>query len=69
MLKKNIYNIDRNLDYTTVRSIVLKWLDKIAKEEALKNIHSGIIFHFKDNDDLPVNVNKLLAYTFVKAKN
>ena len=59
MLKNNIYNIDRNFDYTTVRSIVLKSLDKIANEEALKNIHNGIIFDSKDNDDY--TVNNLLA--------
>jgi hypothetical protein len=55
MLESNIYNIDRNFDYTTVRSIVLKSLDKIAKEEALKNIHKGVIF-----DSKATNVNKLL---------
>src|ERR687883_316977 len=56
MLETNIYNIDRNFDYTTVRSIVLKSLDKIAKEEALKNISQDTIFDIKTN-----NVNKLLA--------
>ena len=60
MLESNIYNIDRNFDYTTVRSIVLKSLDKIAKEEALKNTHNGIIFDSKDND-YPNSVNKLVA--------
>src|SRR5919199_3928015 len=60
MLESNIYNIDRNFDYTTVRSIVLKSLEKIAKEEALKkrtNIFQNAIFDFQDNDDHPVNVN------------
>jgi hypothetical protein len=37
MFKNNIYNIDREFDYTTVKSIVLKSLQNIAKEEALKN--------------------------------
>jgi|SRR5215212_1253812 len=37
MFKNNAYNIDRGFDYVTVRSIVLKSLEKIAKEPALKN--------------------------------
>jgi hypothetical protein len=61
MLKNNIYNIDREFDYATIKSIVLKSLQNIAKEEALKNIHNDVIFDSKDNDDLPVNVNKLPA--------
>jgi hypothetical protein len=36
MLENNIYNIDREFDYATVKTIVLKSLVKIAKEEALK---------------------------------
>ena len=36
MLETNIYNIDREFDYTTVKSIVVKSLQNIAKEEALK---------------------------------
>ena len=56
MLKNNGYNIDREFDYTTVKNIALRSLDKIAKQEALKNIHNGVIFDSKDN-----NVNKLLA--------
>ena len=56
MLKNNIYNIDREFDYATIKGIILKSLDKIAKEEALNNIQNGVIFDSKDNDDLPVNV-------------
>jgi hypothetical protein len=44
MLKNNIYNIDREFDYSTVKSIVVKSLVKIAKEEALRNIHQDVIF-------------------------
>jgi hypothetical protein len=36
MLKNNHYNIDREFDYATVKGIVLKSLEEIAKEEALK---------------------------------
>ncbi|MFL6364077.1 MAG: hypothetical protein ACJ719_02570 [Nitrososphaeraceae archaeon] len=36
MFKNNIYNIDREFDYTTVKSIVVKALGKVVKEEALK---------------------------------
>jgi hypothetical protein len=48
MLKDNIYNIDRKFDYTTVRSIVLKSLDKIANEEVLMNSHNGVISDSKE---------------------
>jgi hypothetical protein len=37
MLKNNIYNIDKEFDYCTVKAIVVKSLEKIVKEEALKN--------------------------------
>jgi hypothetical protein len=37
MLKNNIYNIDRDFDYSTIECIVLKSLENIVKEEALKN--------------------------------
>jgi len=51
MLESNIYNIDRNFDYTTVKSIVLKSL-KIAKEETLKKrayVSQDAVCDFKDN--------------------
>ena len=50
MLKNNIYNIDREFDYVTVKSIVVKSLEKIAKEEALKkraSMPQNVIFDFK----------------------
>jgi hypothetical protein len=50
MLKNNIYNIDKEFDYTTVKSIVLRSLEKITKEEALKkraNVSQDVIFDFK----------------------
>ncbi|MFL6320206.1 MAG: hypothetical protein ACJ72Q_07010 [Nitrososphaeraceae archaeon] len=61
MLKNDVYNIDREFDHTTVKSIVVKSLEKTVKEEALKNIHNDGIFDSKDNDDHPVNVNRLSA--------
>ena len=36
MLKNNIYNIDREFDYYTIKSIVAESLQNIVKEEALK---------------------------------
>ena len=57
MLKGNIYNIDREFDYTTIRAIVIQSLEKMIKEEALKNIHNDS----KDNDDYPINVIRLPA--------
>src|SRR5919205_446644 len=50
MLENNIYNIERNFDYTTIRSIVLKSLENIVKDEALKNIQRNVIFDFKDGN-------------------
>jgi 5-methylcytosine-specific restriction endonuclease McrA len=63
MLKNDVYNIDRKFDYTTVKSIVVRSLEKIVKEEALKNTtnipHDTI---FEDNDH-PNNVNLLAPPT------
>jgi hypothetical protein len=40
MFESNIYNIDRDFDYATVKAIVIKSLEKIAKKEAaLENIN------------------------------
>jgi hypothetical protein len=36
MLKNNIYNIDRKFNHATIKGIVLKSLENISKEEALK---------------------------------
>jgi hypothetical protein len=74
MLRNNIYNIDREFNYATVKSIVVKSLEKIAKEEALNrraNMPQNVIFDFKDNDYYPNNV-KLSApayLSFIEAKN
>lgn len=37
MLKNNIYSINKEFDYSTVKAIVVKSLEKIVKEEALNN--------------------------------
>jgi hypothetical protein len=53
MLKNNGYNIDREFDYATIKDIVVKSLEKIVKEEALRkrsNIPQDVIFNFKDDD-------------------
>jgi hypothetical protein len=59
MLENNIYNIDREFDYATIKDIVIQSLEKIVKEEALKkraNISQNVIF--EDNDHTN-NVNLL----------
>jgi hypothetical protein len=71
MLENNIYNLDREFDYPTIKNIVIQLLEKIAKEEALKkraNISQDTIF---EDNDYRNNINNLLApaYTFAKAKN
>jgi hypothetical protein len=61
MLENNIYNIDRGFDYPTIKNIVIQSLEKMVKEEVLKNRanipHDTI---FEDND-YPNNVNNLAA--------
>jgi hypothetical protein len=69
MFKSNIYNLDREFDYHTIKGIVIQSLEKIVKEEALKNTanipHDTI---FEDND-IPDNVNLLAPPTpFLKLK-
>ena len=57
MFKNNIYNIDREFDYPTINIIVIQSLEKIVKQEALKNtanIPHDIIF--EDNDYCLVTV-------------
>jgi hypothetical protein len=57
MLENNIYNIDREFDYDTIKAFVIKSLGKMIKEEILKNIHNDS----KDNDDHPINAIRLSA--------
>jgi hypothetical protein len=56
MLKNNIYNTDIQFDYSRIKDIVLKSLEKIVKDEALKNIPQDVIFDSKDNDYYPNSV-------------
>jgi hypothetical protein len=54
MLQNNVYNIDREFDYATVKDIVLRSLEKIAKEEALKHrssIPDDFLFDSKGDFD------------------
>ena len=62
MLKNNIYNIDREFDYPTIKGIVVKSLEKIVKEDVLKNrvnITNDTIF--EDNDHPTTNSVNLIA--------
>jgi hypothetical protein len=36
MLKNNIYNLDNEFDYSTIKSIVVKSLEKIGKTRSIK---------------------------------
>ena len=59
MLENNIYNIDREFDYATIKDIVIQSLEKIVKEGALKkraNISQNVIFEYNDYTN---NVNLL----------
>jgi hypothetical protein len=59
MFKNNIYNIDREYDYPTIKNLVIQSLEKIVKGEALKNTantpHDTII----EDNDYPNNINLL----------
>src|ERR687883_1685891 len=62
MLEDNIYNIDREFDYPTIKAVILKSLERIAKEETLKKrayFSLDGVFDFKDN--LYPNDVKLLS--------
>jgi hypothetical protein len=59
----DIYNLDKEFDYSTIKAAVLKSLEKIVKEEALKNtsnIANYVVSDLEGNDD-PKSVNNLLA--------
>jgi len=61
MLKNNIYNIDREFDYATIKDIVIQSLEKIVKEEVIKNtvnIPQDTIF---EDTDYSNNLNNLPA--------
>jgi 5-methylcytosine-specific restriction endonuclease McrA len=50
MPKNNIYNIDKEFDYHIIKDIVLRSLEKIVKEEALKKRANDVVFDFKDDE-------------------
>jgi hypothetical protein len=50
MLENNIYNIDKEFDYPTIKDIVTQSLEKLVKQEALKKRPNDVIFGSKDND-------------------
>jgi hypothetical protein len=57
MLKNNI---DKEFDYSTVKNIVLKSLERIVKEQALEkrsNVPDDAIFDYEGIDDKLNNVN------------
>jgi hypothetical protein len=60
MLENNIYNIDKEFDYPTIKDIVTQSLEKLVKQEASKKRPNDVIFGSKDND-YTNNVNNLLA--------
>ena len=67
MLQNNIYNIDRDFDYATVKAIVVKSLEKISKEEALNKraiIPQDVVCDFKENDypNMSTCVPRLVHY-------
>ena len=55
MLKNNIYNIDREFDYATIKAIVIESLEKMVREEASKKRPDDVIFDSRNND-YPSNV-------------
>jgi hypothetical protein len=51
MFESNIYNLDRDFDYATVKAIVTKSLGKIVKEEAALENTSNVLSDVKGNID------------------
>jgi hypothetical protein len=62
MLENNIYNIDMKFDYDTTKSIVLKSLEKIAKEETLKK-QPRVPYYYGCANDNANNVNQTTTPT------
>jgi 5-methylcytosine-specific restriction endonuclease McrA len=60
MFESNIYNIDRDFDYATVKAIVIKSLEKIAKEEAAFENSSNVLYDSKN--DVGSNNIKLFVH-------
>ncbi|MFL6360694.1 MAG: hypothetical protein ACJ72V_15320 [Nitrososphaeraceae archaeon] len=54
MLNNDIYNINNEFDYSTVKDIVLKALEKIVKQEAAsknRSNTSNVVSDFKHDND------------------
>jgi hypothetical protein len=53
MLKNNIYNIDKEFDYSKIKSIVVKSLETIVQQEALNipNIINDVVADSGGNGD------------------
>ncbi|MFL6328876.1 MAG: hypothetical protein ACJ71P_19960 [Nitrososphaeraceae archaeon] len=55
MLNNDIYNINNEFDYSTVKDIVLKALEKIVKQEAASknrsNTSNEVVSDFKHDND------------------
>jgi hypothetical protein len=62
MLENNAYNIDREFDFATIKSIVSKSLQNIAKEEALKK-RPNVLDDYDGVDDNPNNVIQAIPPT------
>jgi hypothetical protein len=60
MFKNNSYNIDKEFDYSTVKAIVVKSLEKVAKEALnnRSNIDDDVVSDYSDIDDNHNNVRQ-----------
>jgi hypothetical protein len=68
MFESNIYNLDIDFDYVTVKAIVIKSLEKIAKEEAALENTSNVLSDVKGNID-PRNLEAFAPHTIIEVKN
>ena len=59
MLKNNVYNVEKEFDYSTIKAAVIKSLENIVKEEALKK-RSYVISDLQGTDALR-SVSNLLS--------
>jgi 5-methylcytosine-specific restriction endonuclease McrA len=67
MLKNNVYNVDKEFDYSTIKAAVIKSLEKIVKEEALKK-RSNIISNSQGTNALSSVSNVLSPPSHLKLK-
>jgi hypothetical protein len=75
MLKNNIYNINKEFHYSTIKAIVIKSLEKMVREEEVlrntSNIPDVVLFDCKGNvgNNNNVKLSSPPAPSFIEVKD